>query len=85
MKTLGQKLKTLRLRSGHTQKDVADMLDISVPAYSKIETGLTDPSYSRMIQIAKIYKMDIKQLLNVGEEKDDAEKNVESLKNRQID
>ncbi|WP_158797474.1 helix-turn-helix domain-containing protein [Pedobacter sp. L105] len=79
MKSLGQKFKTLRLKSGYTQKDIADMLEISVPAYSKIETGLTDPSYSRVMEIAKIHKMDLKQLINVGEEKDAADMQIESL------
>ena len=85
MKTLGQKFKILRQRHGYNQHYIAKILDISVPAYSKIETGLTDPNFSRIIEMAKIYDMDIRQFLNVGEADDIIAREVESLRLKIID
>ncbi len=68
MKTLGQKFKILRQKKGYNQKKMAELLDVSIPAYSKLETGITDPNFSRITQIAKVHSLNIRQLLNVGEE-----------------
>jgi transcriptional regulator with XRE-family HTH domain len=51
------------------QKALALKLNISIPAYSKLETDITDPNYSRIIQIAKVHGLTLKELLEVGEEK----------------
>lgn len=83
MKTLGQKFKILRQKKGLNQKSMAELLDISIPAYSKLETGITDPNFSRIIQIAQIHEMDIRQLLAVGEEeKSEQQQEIESLKQK---
>lgn len=68
MKTLGQKFKILRQRRNLNQKHMAELLEVSIPAYSKLETGITDPNFSRIQQIAKVHEIDIRQLLAVGEE-----------------
>lgn len=64
---IGHKLKALRLTHCISQKIVADQLGISVPAYSKIETGLTDISFSKVQQIADIYNVSVIDLLKIGE------------------
>ncbi len=56
-------IKTLRLKRQWTQKEVADRIGISIPAYSKIETGFTDINLSRLIQIADVFKVDLLSLL----------------------
>ncbi|WP_256005365.1 MULTISPECIES: helix-turn-helix domain-containing protein [Pedobacter] len=68
MKTLGEKFKILRQRKGVNQKAMADLLDISIPAYSKLETSITDPNFSRINQIAEVHNITLRQLLDVGEE-----------------
>ena len=68
MKTLGQKFKILRQKKGVNQKTMADLLEVSIPAYSKLETGITDPNFSRLNQIAEVHGINIRQLLNVGED-----------------
>jgi len=68
MKTLGQKFKILRQKRGLNQMAMAQLLEISIPAYSKLETGITDPNFSRILQIAAVHKLDIRQFLEVGEE-----------------
>lgn len=56
-------VKKLRFLREWNQKIVAEKLGISVPAYSKIESGVTDPSLSRVEQIAKIYNVRPETLL----------------------
>jgi transcriptional regulator with XRE-family HTH domain len=47
---------------------MADLLEISIPAYSKLETSITDPNFSRINQIAEVHKLTLRELLDVGEE-----------------
>lgn len=65
---LKQKFRILRQRKNVNQKAMATLLKISIPAYSKLETGLTDPNFNRIMQIAQIHNLTVKELLDVGEE-----------------
>lgn len=47
-------IKQLRLRRNYTQEYVASQLDISQPAYCKMESGKTQISTRRLGQIARI-------------------------------
>lgn len=47
---------------------MADLLEISIPAYSKLETNITDPNFSRINQIAGIHGLSFRQLFEVGED-----------------
>jgi len=86
MKTLGQKFKILRQKKGLNQMAMAELLDISIPAYSKLETGITDPNFSRIHQIATVHQIDIRQLLSTGEdEKSEQEGEIERLKQRVLE
>jgi len=67
MKSLGKKIRLLRHQNGWSQEDVAKRLDISIPAFSKIETGITDINLSRLQQIAKLFDMTVVQLLNFND------------------
>ncbi len=67
MKSLGKKIRLLRHQNGWSQEDVAKRLDISIPAFSKIETGITDINLSRLQQIAKLFGMSVVQLLNFND------------------
>jgi transcriptional regulator with XRE-family HTH domain len=80
---IGNKLKALRLTHCLSQKIIADQLGISVPAYSKIETGLTDISFSKVKQIADIYGVTLIDLLKIGE-KESRNEQYPDLK-RQLD
>ena len=81
MRTLGKKIRLLRHQKSWNQEDVAKQLDISIPAFSKIETGITDINLSRLEQIAKLFEMTVVQLLTFndmeGQERYDTE--VDSL------
>ena len=67
-KTIGKNIRTFRHQHGWSQEDVANRLGISIPAFSKIETGVTDINLSRLEQIADIYNVTLLQLLNVYNE-----------------
>ncbi len=66
MKTLGEKIKYLRNLKGWSQDEMADKLNISLPAYSKIERNITDINYSRMLQIAKVFGQTLPDLVNLS-------------------
>lgn len=68
MKTLGKKIRLLRHQKGWSQEEVARRLEISIPAFSKIETGITDINVSRLEQVAKLFDMNVVQLLTYNEE-----------------
>lgn len=71
MKTLGKKIRLLRHQKGWSQEDVAKRLDISIPAFSKIETGITDINLSRLEQIAALFEMSVVQLLTFTDSEQD--------------
>ena len=71
MKALGKKIRLLRHQKGWSQEDVAKKLDISIPAFSKIETGITDINLSRLEQIAILFDMSVVQLLTFNDEEQD--------------
>ena len=64
--SVGNNIRTLRHQRGWSQEDVATRLGISIPAFSKIETGITDVNLSRLEQIANIYEISVVQLLGLG-------------------
>jgi transcriptional regulator with XRE-family HTH domain len=64
MKKLGQNIKHLRQQRDWNQEQVAEKLRISIPAYSKIETGITDINISRLNQLAAIFKVGLIEILN---------------------
>ncbi len=70
MNKLGKKIRLLRHQKGWSQQDVAKKLEISVPAFSKMETGITDLNLSRIHQIAKLFDLTAVQLLSFSETDD---------------
>lgn len=64
MNKVGKKIRLLRHQKGWSQQDVAKKLGISIPAFSKMETGITDLNLSRLIQIAKLFNFTAVQLLS---------------------
>ena len=77
MKTLGKKIRLLRHQRGWSQEDVAKRLDISIPAFSKIETGITDINLSRLEQISILFEMTVVQLLTFNDVEADQKYNTE--------
>jgi len=67
-KSVGRNIRTLRHQHGWSQEDVAKRLGISIPAFSKIETGVTDINLSRLEQIANIFELNVVSLLALDAE-----------------
>ncbi len=64
MKTLGNKIATLRKEKGLTQSSLAEKLNISAQAISKWETDQAAPDISLLAPLAKILDTSIDFLLN---------------------
>ena len=67
-KSVGKNIRTIRHQRGWSQENVANRLGISIPAFSKIETGVTDINLSRLEQIANIYEVNVINLLSLEAE-----------------
>ncbi|WP_313264639.1 helix-turn-helix transcriptional regulator [Sphingobacterium sp.] len=70
MNKVGKKIRLLRHQKDWSQQDVSKKLGISIPAFSKIETGITDLNLSRLIQIANLFNLTAVQLLSFSETDD---------------
>lgn len=62
-RSLGEAIKENRIRCKMTQEFVAEMLGVSRQAVSKWESGITDPSTSNLIELAKLFKVSPDDLL----------------------
>ncbi|SQA93035.1 helix-turn-helix domain-containing protein [Capnocytophaga ochracea] len=56
-----------RSKKGYTYENMADDLEITPPAYRKIETGETKLSVERMFQISTVLGIPVNELLDIGE------------------
>jgi len=84
MKVIGENIKQSRRALGLNQAEAAKMLNISTPAFCKIETGQTDLNVSRLVQIAKTFRVSINQLF--GENADDfASEDIVELKKQLVE
>ena len=80
MMQIFHKLRMLRIKHGLTQLQVAEKLNCSVPAYSKLETGATDVTDTRLVQLAALYNTTVAEIYQYGEPVDDsAERKIEQL------
>ena len=87
LKSLGNKIRIIRTQRGLNQYNMADELQISDVAYSKIERGLTNVSITRLSQIANCLNISLSQLVGetdkeiiTGEEK--GKNQTDGLENR---
>jgi transcriptional regulator with XRE-family HTH domain len=63
MKEIARNIKTEREKQNLTQEYMASELDISQPAYSKIESAKTEVTFHQLIRISRILKIDILVLI----------------------
>lgn len=66
VKTLGDRIRYYRNLNGWSQNEVADRLNISVLAISNIERNITDINYSRLKQLADIFRISVSELTNIS-------------------
>jgi len=60
---LHEKIKLIRQLKGWSQEETAERLSIAASTYGSIERGETDVNLSRLQQIAKIFEMDLLNLV----------------------
>ena len=66
--SLGDALRVLRVENKMTQEFVAQTVGVSRQAVSKWESGVSDPSTSNLIALAKLYHTTVEEILqSVGE------------------
>lgn len=64
---IGDKVRTLRTLRGISQEKAAELLDMSVTGYQKIERGEVDVPYSRLEKIVKALNSSVLELVSIGE------------------
>lgn len=62
-RALGEKLKNYRISCNMTQEFVAESLGISRQAVSKWEMGVSEPSTSNLLALAKLYDVTVEEIL----------------------
>lgn len=62
-KTLGETIKEHRTKCNMTQEFVAERLGVSRQAVSKWESGITEPSTSNLLALAKLFEVSAEELL----------------------
>lgn len=63
LKNIGINIKSERLRQGLSQEELAERCDISRNSVSLIETGKINPTILRVIDIARVLKVDVNTLV----------------------
>ena len=61
--SLGEALKEYRINCKMTQEFVAESLGVSRQAVSKWENGMSDPSTSNLLALAKLYEVSVEEIL----------------------
>lgn len=61
---VGNKIKSLRQKEHWSQGNVAKQLNLSIPAFCKIESGIVDINMSRAVEIAKIFDISVCELIS---------------------
>lgn len=62
--TFAQRLETLRIQKGLTQEELARLINVSQPSYNAYERGKNKPSKNTQIQLAKVLKVSVDELMN---------------------
>jgi XRE family transcriptional regulator, regulator of sulfur utilization len=65
---INENIRKIRVNRGYTQQIMADRLDLSLSAYSNIESGKADVNMTRIGEIAKIFDMTIVELITFNAE-----------------
>jgi len=62
-----QRLKSVRKAQKRSQKELADLLDVTVRGYQYYEDGTHEPSYDRLVTLAKYLNVSTDYLLGLTE------------------
>jgi transcriptional regulator with XRE-family HTH domain len=67
-KLLGSRLRELRRKHGYSQERVAELADMASNYLSRIEMGKENPTFDTFLKLARVYKVELWELLNYGHE-----------------
>ena len=76
MENIGTRLKKLRVSKRWSQAFLANILKLSTPAYSKIETNITIPNITRVKQLAVVFNVSMKMLIEGDAETQDLDAKI---------
>ena len=76
LQKIGAFLKELRKEKGFTQEQLAETLNVSRRTVSRWETGNNMPDLDLLMEIANLYEVDLREMLN-GERKSEDKMNKE--------
>lgn len=65
---INAKLRELRVKSGYTQHQIADILNIDRSTYTYYETGKTSPDITVLAKLSKIFNVSIDELFSYDDE-----------------
>ena len=80
LQVIGKSLQKLRLKTGYSQEEIAERLNITSKSYGEYERGDATLNILRLIQIAEIFECEIDELLvGISSKPDDQAKYIASL------
>ena len=62
---IGEKIQSLRKSSGMSQEVLAQKLNVNRNLLSRVETGKNDPDFSLVVNVSKIFNVDIASLADL--------------------
>ena len=68
MSVFSERLYNARIKQGLTQSDVAKLVPMTQPSYSRIESGFQEPNLNQLKRIAEVLNISIDYLLDVDTE-----------------
>lgn len=60
---IARRIRTLRIKSGYSQNDLAEIIGLLQPAYSRKETGDIDFTLKEIDLLSEFLKVDIKEII----------------------
>ncbi len=76
---VGLFIKDIRVKNSLTQKQLANKLNVTYQAVSKWERGLNVPDIAIMMEISKLFNVDISEIITGEENRDRKKKNIKSI------
>lgn len=64
------KIKSIRLKKGLKQEEIAEKLKMTQSNYARLERGLTQITFERLEELAAIFEMSVENILKFNEEAD---------------
>lgn len=67
-KLIGARLRELRRKRGYSQERVSELADMASNYLSRIEMGKENPTLETFLKLARVYKLELWELLDYGHE-----------------